>query len=131
MGFVRKYWGYLLLVVLALAIYNGSFSAVGLVAVSAAVALYAMFQAPTVCAVENSTGPSPYCRNNAHGLLMGCHIRQHKWQKFKLMFIPQYWHRVGKAFHADPVEALKTSAALIAALGAVLGATVGLINAMA
>jgi hypothetical protein len=28
------------------------------------------------------------CRNNSTGMLLGCHLREHKWQKLKMIAIP-------------------------------------------
>jgi hypothetical protein len=40
--------------------------------------LHFAFVAPVWCGATTREDLS--CRNNAHGLLMGCHVRQHKWQ---------------------------------------------------
>lgn len=125
-----KCWGYVLFVILVTGVYYGWLSSLGITVLSAATVFYTMFQAPMVCAVKNSTGRSPYCRNNASGLLVGCWIRQHKWQKFKLMFIPEYWRRIGREFYTNPVEGLKISAAVLGGIGGVLGTTVGLITVL-
>jgi hypothetical protein len=29
-----------------------------------------------------------WCRNNSYGLLLGCHLREHKWQRVKQTFTP-------------------------------------------
>lgn len=36
------------------------------------------------------------CRNNAYGILLGCHLRQHKWQKVKMAIRQQYWGKLGR-----------------------------------
>lgn len=125
-----KYWGYGLLIILVVGVYYGLLAPLVITVLSAAVAFYTLFQAPMVCAVKNTTGRSPYCRNNASGLLMGCWIRQHKWQKFKLMFIPEYWRRIGREIYTNPVEGLKISAAVLSGIGGVLGTAVGFVTVL-
>jgi hypothetical protein len=49
-------------------------------AISATYAVFFLLAAPVWCAAENRDGRT-YCRNNSTGLLVGCHLRQHRWQK--------------------------------------------------
>jgi hypothetical protein len=49
--------------------------------VSLAYGLSLLFAAPVWCGAENRSGG--YCRNNATGLLLGCHLRYRRWQKLK------------------------------------------------
>ena len=63
---LTRYWGYLALAV--------------------AVAGYFLLQAPVWCGAEIRTGEP--CRKNSHGLLRGCSIRQHKWQRVRQTFTP-------------------------------------------
>ncbi|MEV5457585.1 hypothetical protein AB0L17_04690, partial [Streptomyces cellulosae] len=53
---------------------------------SALVLVWCFFQAPVTCAAP-VRGRTDGCRNNATGLLMGCHIRQHRWQKLKMLIL--------------------------------------------
>lgn len=52
-------------------------------------ALYIGFGTPTWCGAM--TRRNQVCRNNAHGILMGCHLREHRWQKLRMAIIPRYW----------------------------------------
>ncbi|GHH49407.1 hypothetical protein GCM10018775_45030 [Streptomyces umbrinus] len=45
-----------------------------------------LFQAPVTCGAP-VRGREDGCRNNASGLLLGCHIRQHRWQKLKPLIV--------------------------------------------
>lgn len=47
--------------------------------VSAGYALFLLLAAPVWCAAQNRDGTA--CRNNASGLLVGCRLRYHRWQK--------------------------------------------------
>ena len=39
-------------------------------------------------AMDAVTRKGELCRNNSHGLLLGCSIRQHKWQRTRQTFTP-------------------------------------------
>ncbi|PKV90191.1 hypothetical protein ATK30_0930 [Amycolatopsis echigonensis] len=91
----------------------------GVIAVlSAFVVLYCLFQAPTWCCA--STRKNEFCRNNANGILLGCHIRQHKWQKLKMAFREQ-----------RAAEALRKMLSNISGVAASLSAVAGTISASA
>ncbi|GAA3548992.1 hypothetical protein GCM10022222_35760 [Amycolatopsis ultiminotia] len=86
-------WGYLLLVAVAFLWPLPSVEP-GIIAIlSAFVVLYCLFQAPTWCCA--TTRDNGFCRNNAHGILLGCHFRQHKWQKVKMAFREQALTKAG------------------------------------
>src|SRR3954451_19875090 len=75
-----KWLGWVILVVVATQWI--SLTRMWLFILSVAAILYFAFRVPTWCGAETRQGKS--CRRNAHGLLMGCSYRQHKWQKFSL-----------------------------------------------
>jgi hypothetical protein len=56
------------------------------IGLSAVVFLWCFFQAPVTCKAE-VRGRTDGCRNNASGLLLGCHIRQHRLQKLKMLVV--------------------------------------------
>jgi hypothetical protein len=43
--------------------------------------VWVLFLAPVWCGAD--TRKHEVCRNNSYGLLLGCHLRQHRAQKFK------------------------------------------------
>ncbi len=83
---LTRYWGYLA-VVIAVAGYvlHGLGLAVVLALALAALG-YFLFQAPMWCGAETRKGE--WCRRNSHGLLRGCSLRQHKWQRLRQTFTP-------------------------------------------
>lgn len=112
MSVIWRYWGYLL-VVIVVALWAGGKAGPGaLLLLSLAATLYFLLQAPVWCGA--ATRGDQMCRNNASGLLLGCHLRQHKWQKLKMMFVPAAWRRLNRGLWTDPRTGLAT-------LGAVLG----------
>jgi hypothetical protein len=92
-----------------------------LAAMSGAVVLYTLFQAPMWCCAE--TREHTLCRNNAYGILLGCHIREHKWQKAKMAIKASSWGRFSRQVLASvggvaaSVSALASSFSAFAALG--------------
>jgi hypothetical protein len=55
---------------------------------------YFLLQAPMFCGAAIWGGKS--CRNNSAGLLLGCRLRQHKWQKLKMMFSSRQLRQAGR-----------------------------------
>ncbi|MFD4630043.1 hypothetical protein ACFVYR_16350 [Streptomyces sp. NPDC058284] len=81
---IWTYWGYVAAAALVLAWGSGAATAV-IVVLSLAVVAYATFQLPVWCGAVNRNGS--YCRRNASGILMGCNLRQHRWQKMKMVVL--------------------------------------------
>ena len=116
---LRRYWGY---IALALAITGWVTHAVGYAAiaiVSLLALVYFLFQAPLTCGAEIRGGRS--CRNNSHGLLLGCRIRQHKWQRARDIFISHKWRGVFRDLTESPKDKLGTASALISVLSLFIG----------
>ena len=65
-------------------IFLGGLQATAYVVMTLLVIVWALFSAPTWCGAVNRQrgGEVEYCRNNSFGLLLGCWIRQHKFQHF-------------------------------------------------
>jgi hypothetical protein len=83
--FLRRYWGLVVLAFLVIAWTTAELGPGALAFLSGLVLVWAGFQAPAWCGAANrATGKS--CRNNSRGLFLGCRLRQHKWQKFQMIF---------------------------------------------
>ena len=108
--FLSRYWGYLALVV-AVAGAIEHLATVAVLVLAALAFLYLLVQAPLVCGAPGRQGP---CRNNSHGILLGCWIRQHKLQRVKRLFISQRWSDVAKSLLGSAKDALATISALVA-----------------
>lgn len=86
-----KWLGWIILVVLFA---NwGAIGPTGLIVLAVIATLYFAFRVPAWCGAE--TRQERHCRNNSHGLLLGCHFREHKWQKFSLAARRHRWKRLG------------------------------------
>jgi hypothetical protein len=122
MRWLRRYWGFPALVI-AVACWAGliagkvaaSIASVILVLSIAAVA-YFLFQAPLWCGAVTRDGR--LCRNNSSGLLIGCHLREHKWQKLRLAFIPKAWRELNRGLWATPRDGVATLAGMGSAVSA-------------
>ena len=108
--FFGRYWGYLALVVAVV----GAIEHLAIVAVlvlAGLALLYLLVQAPLTCGAPGRDGP---CRNNSRGILLGCWIRQHKWQRVKTLFVSQRWGDLARTLLGSAKDALATVSALIA-----------------
>jgi hypothetical protein len=77
---------YLALVIAALGFFLHSLGFAVILALSLAAFRYFLLQAPVWCCAVTRKGE--LCRKNSHGLLLGCSIRQHKWQRTWQTFTP-------------------------------------------
>ncbi|WP_244418962.1 hypothetical protein [Streptomyces hygroscopicus] len=63
------------------------------------------------------------CRNNASGLLLGCHIRQHRWQKLKMLVA----RRQIRAFCSGLFSDGKATIVTLAGIGSFVSGLVALV----
>jgi hypothetical protein len=47
------------------------------------------------------------------GLLLGCHLREHRWQKFKMMFVSHRWRQLNRGLWSSPGAVLATVSGVI------------------
>ena len=119
---LKRYWGFLALAA-AVACWVGlvlgklTTAIAGVVLVlSVGAVLYFLFQAPLWCGAVTREGT--LCRNNSSGLLIGCHLREHKFQKLKMTFVPKAWRELNRGLWATPREGVNTLAGLGSAVSA-------------
>jgi hypothetical protein len=103
----------------------------GYVLCGAALIIYLLFSAPTYCgAINRRPGPAnatEYCRNNSTGLLLGCNLRQHKWQKFHSSFWTGQVRERTRGMFDSPSAKLQTLAAVVGLVSALIGFIRGLL----
>jgi hypothetical protein len=83
---LTRYWGYLAIGIAIAGYFIHGLGWAVILGLSLAALGYFLFQAPVWCGAETRTGE--WCRRNSHGLLRGCSLRQHKWQRVKQTFTP-------------------------------------------
>jgi hypothetical protein len=108
--FLSRYWGYVALAIAVVGAFE-HLAAVAVLVLAGLAFVYVLVQAPLVCLAAGREGP---CRNNSHGMLLGCWIRQHKLQRLKRLFIPKGWSDLAGTLFGSPKDALATISALIA-----------------
>ena len=106
MGALRKYWGYAMLLAILSAWPTSALGPGLLAALSALTLIYFAFRAPMWCGAV--TRGNQLCRNNSKGLLFGCTLRQHKWQKLKMLITPEKWRLLNDGLWSSPSSALGT-----------------------
>jgi hypothetical protein len=84
LGGLGQWWGVIATRSLIAAWVNQAAGPAMMITLSAIVLLWCFFQAPVTCKAD-VRGRRDGCRNNASGLLLGCHIRQHRWQKLRML----------------------------------------------
>ena len=95
----REMVGFALVVAVRAALPSREVPAAILFVLSGLGLVWALFFAPVWCgAVTRKHGP---CHNNSWGLLMG-HLREHRWQKFKMMFVNRQWQQLNRGLWPSP-----------------------------
>ncbi|WP_194894623.1 hypothetical protein [Catenulispora pinisilvae] len=80
---------------------------------------YSFFRAPAWCGAPIRKKDA-YCHNNAHGLLMGCHLRQHKWEKLKMAIAPKRWRELAGRCLASTQQKLAALAGVASSISTIL-----------
>jgi hypothetical protein len=123
---LRKYWGWLLFAALITTAWTWRLGPGVLVAGWLVVTGYFLFQTPVWCAADGRQGP---CRNNASGLLMGCSLRQHKYQKLKLAVVPKRWRELNKGLWVNGTKALATVSTIVGILSGIVSTIIAVVAA--
>jgi hypothetical protein len=103
---VGLFWGCLLFVALLVA-WGLHLPLVILLVLSVLETWYVLFQMPLWCGAQ--TRKNLWCRNNSRGLLLGCHLRQHRWQRLKMTFVPLAFRHATLGLWTDPRQILATA----------------------
>lgn len=117
MSGIKRYWGLVALAVLVTAWWTLNAGPAALLVLSGLVAVWALFQAPAWCGAVNRGGRT-FCRDNSRGILLGCHRREHKWQKFKLLFVSRRWRVFSRGLWASPSAKLATISGVVGTVSA-------------
>ncbi|GHH77517.1 hypothetical protein GCM10018793_25780 [Streptomyces sulfonofaciens] len=124
LGGLGQWWGVLAGALLIAAWINRAAGPAVVVALSAALLIWCLFQAPVTCGAEvRVRGGLDGCRNNARGLLLGCHIRQHRFQKLRMLIL----RRQVRAFCSGLFSDGKATIVTLAGIGSFVSALVALV----
>jgi hypothetical protein len=80
--------------------------------------VWVLLFAPVWCGTDTRKHES--CRNNSYGLLLGCHLQQHRWQKFRMMFVSRRWQQLNKGLWTSPAAILASVSGIITIIGFVV-----------
>lgn len=105
-----RYWGYLALALAIIGLVTHAFGYAIIGIFSLGALGYFLIQAPAWCGAMTRRGQM--CRNNPSGVLLGCHLREHKWQKIRMTFVPKAWRQLNRGLWAGPKEILATVGSL-------------------
>jgi ABC-type multidrug transport system permease subunit len=122
-GIAGRYFGYLLLPIIVYGWASGNMSASFILIASSLAVLYMLFAVPAWCMATTREGLS--CRRNSNGLLLGCSLREHKWQKLKMAVRASKWGELFGKFWSNTASAAAAVSAM-AGVGSALAATVTL-----
>jgi hypothetical protein len=114
--FLRRWWGLLFLGLLLFA-WTREVGPAALLILSAIVTFWAAFWAPAWCGAVNRSGA--FCRNNSRGVLLGCHLREHRWQKLKMAFYSKRWQALTEGMWRTPPARLATVSGVIGIVSAI------------
>jgi hypothetical protein len=114
---LARWWGFALVVAVLAALPSSEVPAAILFVLSGLSLVWVLFLAPARCGAD--TRDHKPCRNNCSGLLRACHIREHRRQKFEMMFSKSRWQQL-KDLWSSPREVIATVSGLIAIVGAVV-----------
>ncbi|MCX5361116.1 hypothetical protein OG864_20625 [Streptomyces sp. NBC_00124] len=126
LGGLGHWWGVLTAALLIAAWINSYAGPVVVAVLSIATALWCFFQAPVSCGAP-VRGRTDGCRNNANGLLLGCHIRQHRWQKLKMLLVRRRFREFCSGLFSDGKATIVT----LAGIGSLLSGLVAFIPGIA
>jgi hypothetical protein len=118
-----RYWGYGVLAVLLLSLGGKSLGPGVYAALVALLIFYVLFQVPVYCgAINRRRGDAvEFCRNNSAGLFLGCHLRQHKWQKFGGAWWSLGWRQKSAGIWTGAPAKLATVSGLIGTVTGIIG----------
>jgi hypothetical protein len=116
-----RYWGLVLVAVMVIGL--GGLPVAAYVVMTLLVVVWTLFAAPVWCGAINRErgGGVEYCRNNSSGLLLGCWIRQHKFQRFTMAWWATSWRDRMRGMWAGAQAKFATLAGLFGIFAGVIG----------
>ncbi|MGA5321102.1 hypothetical protein ACPCIU_11730 [Streptomyces seoulensis] len=115
-----RYWGIAAFIIAIAGWLTADIGPVGIAVLSAFSFLWFLFQAPVPCGALNR-GDVEQCRNNGRGVLRGCHIRHHQWQKLKALVLRRRWRQISSELFPNATTALASMGAILALASSVTG----------
>ena len=126
---IWRYWGLILIAIMVLRL-DQHLGALPYLIMTLLVLTWTLFGAPTWCgAVNRRRGKAvEYCRNNASGLLLGCRIRQHKFQRFTRAWWATGWRDRTRGLWMGAPAKLATVSGVVGVLTWIAGMAIGIFD---
>jgi hypothetical protein len=124
---VWRYWGLILIAIMVVGL-DKKWGVLPYVLMSLLVLTWVLFGAPTWCgAVNRRRGKDvEYCRNNSSGLMLGCHLRQHKFQRFTRAWWNTSWRDRTRGIWTGASAKLATISGVVGMLTGIAGIIIGI-----
>ena len=124
---VWRYWGLILIAVMVVGL-DKKWGVLPYVFMSLLVLTWVLFGAPTRCgAVNRRRGKEvEYCWNNSSGLMLGCNLRQHKFQRFTRAWWNTSWRDRTRGIWTDASAKLATISGVVGMLTGIAGIIIGI-----
>jgi hypothetical protein len=100
---LARWWGFALVVAVLAALPSREVPAAILFVLSGLSLVWVLFLAPVCCGADTRK-----------------HLREHRWQKFKMMFVNRRSQQLNRGLWSSPAEVIATVSGLIAIVGAVV-----------
>lgn len=124
---IWPYWGLIALVIAVTGWLTANIGPGGLSLLFALSFVWFLLQAPLPCGAPiRQQGLT--CRNNARGLLRGCRVEQHKWQRLRSLFVRPRLARVTRELFPNALTGLATVGALATLVSTVVTTVVTLLG---
>ena len=126
---IWRYWGLILIAIMVLRL-DQHLGALPYLIITLLVLTWTLFGAPTWCgAVNRRRGEAvEYCRNNASGLLLGCRIRQHKFQRLTRAWWTTGWRDRTRGLWMGAPAKLATVSGVVGVLTGIAGMAIGIFD---
>ncbi|MGQ4516758.1 hypothetical protein [Streptomyces sp. DW26H14] len=119
------YWGLITLVLAVTGWLTSDFGPGGIATLSALSLLWFLFQAPNPCGAPIRTAGRT-CRNNAKGVMRGCHVQQHKWQRMRTFFVHPRLRSCMAQLFDSPVTGLASLGGIVTLISTVVSTSLSL-----
>ena len=124
---VWRYWGLILIAIMVVGL-DKKWGVLPYVFMSLLVLAWVLFGAPTRCGVVNRRRGKEvvYCWNNSSGLMLGCHLRQHKFQRFTRAWWNTSWRDRTRTIWTGTPAKLATISGVVGMLTGIAGIIIGI-----
>jgi hypothetical protein len=115
---LARWWGFALVVAVLAALPSREVPAAILFVLSGLGLVWVLLLLPF--GAEQRLGGTNPAETTLGGYLLGCHLREHRSQKFKMMFVSRRWQQLNRGLWSGPAEILATVSGVVTIVGVVV-----------